>query len=510
MSKPWESSLQAMDSAIHARVALEIAGSGFIPNLPAQELNLDSPLPFFNDQPFPFLWISGLLMRLLGPDAWSARILSSLFSGGAVCLLYIYMRRFFSGFAALCAAILFLVNPLWIRFSARFQLDPPMIFFILGSFFAWSLYLSDLRKFRFALYAGLSAGFAVCAKSPVGLLIFPAAFINEGLSWKFKRTRVILSLALAALSAFAIISGMWLFANHLSGINLFKDYLERQVFGTAVGGRGMGQGSSILDGIAILGRFCRLEILCLLISALFWFRKATPKQLTRSEHFTLILSGFFVLLLVISNLKFKFPHYFLPGFPLLAAVTGILLSESLGNLESKESRLRTFLSATAPILALALLTIPIKTVPEQFEALKRFIPYMQTHGTKTDSVLFIDHKQPYGSEGDYFCELIFYTRFKFLSSKCNQADLKTRKTSPEWILTSGDQESDLCLSAETLRLYPSRLRFGNQVILSKRASMTSSAEFDLTPGINELRASQYGESIPFRKNMYFTPRVNQE
>ncbi len=504
MAKPWESSLQAMDSAIHARVALEIAGTDLAPHLPAPDFNLDSGLPYFNDQPFPFLWLTGIFMRTFGPDAWSARFLASAFAVASVLLLYFYLRRHFSKLSAFLSAFLFMVNPLWLRFSARLQLEPPMIFFILASFFAWSNFIHDQKKLKWALLSGAFAGLAVAMKSPVGLLIFPSAFLGELLFNSGLRARVCKGLAISILAASIPIAVTWLLANHFSGTNLFADYLQRQVLGTAIGGRGAIQERDWFFGLKTLGRFCRIEIIVAIIAAFFWIRgRMKPKIFT--EPVALIISGLFVLMLVISGIKFKFPHYFLPGFPLLASLSGHALCSILPNQDKAERGILRFLGTLTPILMVSLLIFPIQTVPEQFVALRKLTPFIQAYAGKNDRVLFIDHLQPYGSGGDYFCEMIFYTRKHFMSSNCINTETRINKDHPEWILTSFGDKDGTCIPKEVMAKYPARLRLGNQILLSKVSLGKENSDFDLTPLVNELSATSDGDPIIPKKSLYFRP-----
>src|SRR4051812_24041485 len=98
LGKSYDSSLRGIDSNIHAAVSMSVtAGPGIAPRLPIPIKNFSAAAPartdsgidpnrVFNDHPFFVFWLNGWIMRALGPSAWSARLLTGLFSVGSVGL----------------------------------------------------------------------------------------------------------------------------------------------------------------------------------------------------------------------------------------------------------------------------------------------------------------------------------------------------------------------------------------------------------------------------------------
>src|SRR4051794_26681927 len=91
LGKSYETSLRGIDSNIHAAVAMSVTSQGAKPRLPIPIKNFSAAAPatpgssldpnlYFNDHPFFLFWVNGWVMRALGPSAWSARLLTALFS----------------------------------------------------------------------------------------------------------------------------------------------------------------------------------------------------------------------------------------------------------------------------------------------------------------------------------------------------------------------------------------------------------------------------------------------
>src|SRR5262249_45350803 len=113
------------------------------------------------------------------------------------------------------------------------HLDNVMGFFILASFALW------LRGRRRA--ASVCAGGGMWFKTPVALLLFPALAAQE---LARGGPRALLSRPalprLAGGAALALCAGMlvWVATGLIGGWELARDYWVRQLWGTAVGGRG--------------------------------------------------------------------------------------------------------------------------------------------------------------------------------------------------------------------------------------------------------------------------------
>jgi hypothetical protein len=480
-SKSWESLLQAMDSGIHARLALEVTRTGWIPALPMAEMNLDSPRAFFNDQPFLFFFINGKFMRLISDlfyegvwtDAWSARLLPSLMGVASIGLLVKFGKQVIGQAQSTAAALLILLCPLVIQFTARFQLDPPMIFFILLSFFLW-----DRKR---PVLAGLSAGIAVSMKSPIGFLILPAA-LTHLLIFKTGFRRFLL-LGCATLLPPLL---MWALANRIANQNLFLDWVSNQVFRTAIEGRGVGTGTDFTGGVKLLLRNLAPGLVALTVGLLY-LRAKIRFDRTRLERSSLFLIGGVFVYLAVSAMSFRFPHYYLPMLPLfaigLAGMFSIEVPES-----GRSNRAPAILLSVVMFTSLLLNVMPIPTTFEFFPGLRRIIPFIQKDSLKTESILFVEHTQPYGSSGDYFCTLVFYTGNRFASARCKEAEDKVLKYQPEWIVIHGNPSD--CIPPGTLSKYRESVSYRGERLLRRQPAPGSKAAsaIDLGPLENELRA----------------------
>ena len=494
LGKPQETSLQALDSTTHAEIALEVSKGGLLPVLPMVDRGIHphaldqgihpAPQERFNDHPFPLFYLSGKVMRLLGPSAFSARLIPCLFSAGSVLLLAWLGALLYSPAAGLVAGLILLLSRDYVLIGSRFHLDTPMVFFILLSFVLW--------KKKRPLLAGAAAGFGLWMKTPVTFLLFPSAFFALLLTRRLDRKSFS---ALIQSSMVAIIVGLsvWLLTGMIGGFDLVLDYWKRQVWGTAVGGRGAGGTTEYLMGIARLQRFYLpwLALLAISLTGIFW------KKRWRLPQVALTFCAALVLEITLSCVKFKFYWYYLPIYPFLA----LLCVDSIaGYLERKKIVIYSSLVGLGIFIPLLLLATPISLGPENFPALRKFEPLIQAYGASSDQILFIDGGQPYGGKLDSIYELTFYTGRKVIQGACDRAEEQIKVDHPEWIVVSGANFKN-CLKETTRAQYPVQYRFGQQYLLSR--IIPKESETDLTPLRRELRAPLDGAPAPLPKDSYF-------
>ena len=463
MGKPDQTSLQSMDSAYHARIALEMTEGNGLPKLPMRsQEHFEEGKTTFNDQPFPLLYLDGLIMRALGPSAFSARLLPSAFAVGCVGLTVWLGALLFNFEAGLAGGLILTLTPEFIRFGARFQLDPAMIFFILLSFIAW-------RKNRIWL-AGIAAGFGLWMKTPVALLLFPAVTLalplSRSFTWKSYR-----NLVLSAFIALGAGAGVWIVTARLGGWELAIDYWKRQVFGTALGGRGVVRDTNYFMGWEALRTF---------YIPWFWPLMASLALIAAGKRFrevgvALCLSAALVIFVLISCLKFKYFHYYLPMYPFLA----LLIAYPVRNLLNQgREGFSLFLIGTALLANTLLIITPIRLGPEPYPALTFFNAIIQSHGTCTDTVLYLNGGQPYGATQDYLAEVQFYTHRRILPADCESAAGLIRKWKPEWIIATGSNR-EKCIPGDLRKPYANGYDFGNQTLFSR--ILPAESLRDLTP-----------------------------
>jgi len=293
---------------------------------------------------------------------------------------------------------------------------------------------------------------------------------------------------LAALLGF----GIWFLTGLLGDWDQVSDYFGRQIFVTAVEGRGHGQGPRPFMFLEIFFRRY-FPWMPLFLVASYWIFK---KKYWKRPEFSLPLVASAVVIVFISCLQFKFFHYYLPVFPFLS----ILLAGAFRDwIVEKRVILYQFLAFAGLIVPTLLLALPIKLSPEMFPALKRFMPIIQAHGTCRDKILYIDGHQPYGSYGDYKALLGFYTNRTVLGSNCSGANTQIRKKKPAWVVVSGPH-LEKCIQEEILSLFPGKVQFGNQTLLSRKLGRDQL--LDLTPLAGELRAQMDCQAPPLPEDRY--------
>ena len=485
MGKAYENSLQALDSTTHAMLALEVTQNGITPVLPMKNfVTNEKTNPTFNDHPFTLFYLSGLTMKVLGPSAWTARLVPTLFSVGCVLLVALLGSMLYSPAVGLIAGLILMVSRDFIMIGARFHLDTPMVFFILLSFIAW-------WKNR-PILTGIAVGMGLWMKTPVAFLIYPAALLTLILTRTFSGSEF-RKLFLSGLVALFVGSLVWILTGYLGGWDLVVDYWTRQVWGTAVGGRGnagardYGMGWQLLRDHYIPWLYVLIPSLMLALFARRW----------KSREWALVFSAALVFETVLALVRFKFFWYFVPVYPFLALLCVDGFRRPLTHYSKQVYLFFIFAGLTLPAILLA---TPIELGPENFPALRRFEAIIQSYGSPSQQVMFIEGGQPYGSELDSIYELSFYTQRKIVQASCHNALSLWAQYKPEWIVVTGKNLNG-CLKPEVLTQYPVKYKFGRQYLLSRVISPEQAT--DLTPLVRELKPPVNGKSPDLPHHLYF-------
>jgi 4-amino-4-deoxy-L-arabinose transferase-like glycosyltransferase len=484
MGKSYETSLHALDSTTHAMLALETTSQGWKPILPMPNFSTNKrPDLTFNDHPFTLFYLSGQFMRAFGPEAWTARFIPTLFSVGCVVALAVLGALLYSPAAGLVAGSILLLSRDFILIGSRFHLDTPMIFFIIVSFIFW------IR--RNWLGMGIAAGMGMWMKTPVALLVFPAALLELVLTRQVTR-ELFFKLVGTGFLALATASVIWIATGVMGGFELVRDYWVRQVWGTAVGGRGNPQAPDYLLGIKLLKR-TYLPWLGLLVASV---AVGLYKKRYRTREFALAFSAALIVEVFISSIKFKYYWYFLPVFPFLA----LLCVDPLRDwLRRQEKKVYVSFIALGTLLPAFLLAVPVSFGPENFPGIRKFSPIIQHYGNCSDSVLFIDGGQPFGGELDAIYELSFYTQRKILHGTCAEAQSLLDMHRPAWVV-SMTSNIENCLSAASRKDYPVHYRYARQSMLTQKVPVAEST--NLTPLTNELKPPRDCKPQPLPMDPY--------
>ncbi len=448
MGKAHETSLQAMDSAIHGRIALEtVAPTGLAPSLPMGAESLGGHWGTgFNDHPFTLFWMNGLFMRTFGADSWSARFIPTLFSVGCVGLTYLLAAHLFSVGVGLFAGFILTFSIPFIKYGTRFHLDTPMIFFILLSYLFWA-------RFKFK-QAAFFSGMGVWIKNPVSFLLLPSYFFASLLS---RQSVHVIRFSGYALIAVATASLVWIFTGFTGGWDLPFDYFQRQVIGTAIQGRHVDQNDPYVLW-TMLRRFYYPWIF-ILAYAVIWFFK---NRRWRNYNTSLVVCSILVCGLIISSMRFKFEHYYLPLFPFLAIFCAIPFQKFL---ERRLLGIQKGLTLIALTVLAGIQIFPISFGPEPYIALRKFEHIIRNSKVCDEKILVLDGDFPYGSFADYSAEILFYTGQRPTSGTCANLNQDIKKTTPTWIILSETQLSNCAGTSEYIKV----LTDSGLVLLSSKA-----------------------------------------
>lgn len=486
LAKATESTLPATDAATHADLALNATAFGLIPRLPlgAAANGGHWGAAGFNDHPFPFFYLSGWVMRYFGPDAWSAKLLPCLFSIGCVGLTLALGAVLRSLALGVVAALILTLSREFIIDGVNSHLDNGMIFFILASFIAW------LGGRRFL--AGALAGMGIWFKTPVALLLYPAMGLYHLVRLEI-RSRLIPLIESFILALF-VGSLVWIISGWLGGWALVRDYWVRQLWGTAVGGRGASQPLNPLAFVSVL-RSHYMPWTLFLILSLAW--NALSLRFRRAE-FLVPFTAATVVIGAISLIRFKYDHYFVPAYPFLALIGAQPLCLWV---ERHAAGFYRGFTLAVLLVATVILCSPINPSPESFPALRRFMAIIQSFGGCQDRVLFVNGYQPYAEFDDYEHLIHFYTGRGAVETDCRGLPSAATDPSIKWILVSGGNYP-ACLTPEITRRFPYRTLDGNQALLGQYGLSTEKDSVDLTPLSRELKAATDCKPAPLPRDRY--------
>lgn len=485
-------SLRGIDSNIHARVAMNVTSQGLKPVLPmpssapstssASEFKPGSPA-YFNDHPFPLFWLNGQVMRLLGPDAYSARVLTAAFAVGSVFLTYLLGTVLYSEVLGVLAALFLIFTRDFILTSGTFSLDTALVFFILLTFYLW------LKKRWWAL--GVFAGMGLWAKTPIVLLVFPTVFfVNLVLGSKVFRAEIGRLLG-AGVLALAVGSLVWIYTGWAGGWPVVEDYWVRQLWGTAVGGRGEAADRSPAFFIYTVrtGFIPGLPFLFLA------FYRVYQAHAWRKLHFLVPLVATLLVALVVTLMSFKLGHYYTPIFPFLSLIAAYSIAKWV---EKRKLGFYKSVQLASTMLFCFLIVTPTELAPEAFVALTKFETFIQVHGSCEDTVFLVPGEEPVGSSLDYGLHLEFYTGRKVKVIECGDLERAVVSQPYAWIIL-GEGSFKNCLTLPTQKSLGARMKMGTQLLVSHHLSST---ETDLTPLVLERQAVTDCKAPPYPRDRW--------
>jgi 4-amino-4-deoxy-L-arabinose transferase-like glycosyltransferase len=481
LGKSYESTLPTSDASTHAAIAMSATGQGVIPHFPIASDEYGGHWgKGYNDYPFVFFYLNGWIMRALGPDAWSARILPCLFSVGAVMFTVWLGAIWSTALTGLLAGVILLFSRDFILDAVNCHLDDVLAFFILGSFILWN------RKRYF--WAAVCAGVGTWFKSPVALLLFPTMAVVAAFDGRIRRnsqprkkTGMIVGWAVVAIGVMFLI---WIVPGMTGRWDLVGDYWVRQIYGTAVQGRGEQQLDLFAFVDVLRGRYLPWSFL--LIWGLFEARKREPLFLNSS-----VAGG--IVIVFISLLRYKHLHYYVPAYPFMALIAAVPLS---ARLEKWKEPIFRYTPVAVLLIGTVLLASPIRLAPESFPAFRKFATVIQSYGSCQDRVLFVEGGQPYGEQKDYGNLIAFYTGRHMVVAPCEGASEAALGENVAWVIVSKEG----CLNESARKRFPLSIRYGNQWLLTR---LVPAADItDWTVLARELKAPEDCQPAPLVSDRY--------
>lgn len=456
-AKSSESTLPATDAAAHAAYAMSATSHGLVSQFPS---NL----------PVTYFVLTGWVMRLLGPSTWVAKLVPGLFSVGTVMLTFTLGRTLRSNVLGIVAALILVLSRDFIRDGLNAHLDGVMLFFILASFIFW-------ERGKYAL-AGIAAGLGIWFKSPVALVLYPVMLIVHlfrlDVFRKIKPWFVSLGIALGVGSL------IWIFTGVFGSWDIVRDYWVSLFSATPVPAQVQQAFDPLMFLDLLRGSYLPWSVFFAvgLVWGIVFFR-------FRRAEFVVPLSASVIIIIGISCLRVKYPHYFVPAYPFMSLIAAQPLAYWL---EKREAAFNRGLAIFTMLGATLVLVTPIQLAPESFQSLRRFLPYIQLGGDDRDEVVMVEGGQPYGHFNDYANLIRFYTGRTTKLADCQTVNLAAQRREVKWILIFGKNYAS-CLDDSVRRTFSKEIVDGDQHLLARPGMIASGdgGKTDLTPLNQDLK-----------------------
>lgn len=317
LSLTTASSLWDRDEPRFSRATVEMVESG------------NYLFPTFNgqlrpDKPILIYWLMSIPVRLLGPSELSCRLVAPLATLAAAFLTFWFTRRLAGRREALTAGLMLMLTPLMIVSGTAATTDALLLACITGSLGAFFLsWLDGFRAWHLALLMIALAG-ALLTKGPVGLAV-PLLVIVAVLL--FAGRGALRPLAYTAWLLFAVAGATVLFLSWGLPANAAThgEFL-RMGIGKHVVGRSLNAMESH-GGKSFAFYFYYLPVLIL---TFFPWTLYLPRLFTASfaAHRRVLLCWAIPVLVLMSAVATKLPHYILPAWPALAIACALAVRQA--------------------------------------------------------------------------------------------------------------------------------------------------------------------------------------
>ncbi len=202
-------SLSSWDEAWYGVISKNIVKSGNFLSLTFNNK------PFYDHPPFAF-WLQAISMKLFGISEFSVRLPSFILGLGTIFVLYLLGKNLFSKTAGFFSGLALLTAPWFLTRSLSGNLDIPLTFFFVLSFYFG---IKAREDYKFLNYLAVSLAFLFLIKSLVPFTILPVVIY---ILWrKVKIKQLILPIIL-----FLIITAPWFVVNMINNPDLIHRYLS--------------------------------------------------------------------------------------------------------------------------------------------------------------------------------------------------------------------------------------------------------------------------------------------
>lgn len=282
--------------------------------------------PIFNGEPFYdktvlFNWFVALAFLVFGFTEFAARLPAALLGTGCVLVTYLLGRLLFNRTVGFISGVVLATAVQFIVLSRVVVHDIALVFFITSTlYFFYAGYSSETRRrFNFFFFY-VSAGFAVLAKGPIGLLV-PAAIIGLFLISR-RNLKFIKEMHLGpGIVVFVLIIAPWYLLLSLKNPEYLHYFLIEKNLHSFTGGAGARHPQPFYYYLPrLIGGFFPWSFF--LPVALIHGFKGGLKKINDSTLFCLIWFWFIFLFFTVAGSKMS--TYILPLYPAVALLVALL------------------------------------------------------------------------------------------------------------------------------------------------------------------------------------------